>query len=68
MKERKDERKGTKEWNVAKERNEGKERREAQIVNRFLRWRGLSQKEGTTMVNANDTIKTLFDKLQSTSR
>lgn len=38
-----------------------------QIVNRFLRWRGLSKKAGTTMANANDSIKTLFDKLQSTS-
>ena len=34
-----------------------------QIVNRFLRWRGLSKKAGTTMANANDSIKTLFDKL-----
>ncbi|KAK0141862.1 hypothetical protein N1851_020460 [Merluccius polli] len=38
-----------------------------QIVNRFLRWRGLSKKAGTTMANANDSIRTLFDKLQSTS-
>lgn len=39
----------------------------AQRVNRFLRWSGLSTKAGTTMAKSNDSIKTLFDKLQNTS-
>ena len=38
-----------------------------QIVKTFLKWRGLSIKAGTTMANANDSIRELFDKLQSSS-
>jgi len=38
-----------------------------QIVKRFLRWRALSAKAGTTMANANENIRTFFDKLQKRS-
>lgn len=38
-----------------------------QVVKRFLRWRALSTKAGTTMANANDNIQNFFDKLQSRS-
>lgn len=38
-----------------------------QIVKRFLRWQSLSIKAGTTMTNANDSTRELFDKLQSSS-
>lgn len=45
----------------------------AQIVKRFLRWRGLSlslkkkKKAGTIMANANDNIRKLSGKLQRRS-
>ncbi|XP_052412533.1 uncharacterized protein LOC127957875 [Carassius gibelio] len=39
----------------------------AQIVKRFLRWRGLSTKAETIMENANDNIKKIFGKLQGRS-
>ncbi len=38
-----------------------------QVVKRFLRWRALSAKAGTTMANANENIRKLFDKLQNRS-